>query len=295
MPFVCERGAFGEARNEKIMNFLEKLLQASRQHNSLLCVGLDPEPARFPTVLRSMPVEEAVFRFCQAIINTTAPYVCAYKPNIAFFEVLGSIGMQVFEEVLRIIPSHIPIIVDAKRGDIGTTAQKYAQALFEVYDCDAATVNPYSGYDSMAPFLQYHDKGVFLLCHTSNPGARDFQDLLVSDENGSLGKPLYEVVARRVASWNEAGNCGLVVGATYPSELASIRALCPGMPILIPGVGAQGGDLEVSVKAGVDVQGERAIIAVSRSILYASSDENYADAAREEVRTLQRRINEVRP
>ncbi len=276
------------------MNFLEKLLQASRQQNSLLCVGLDPEPARFPTVLRSMPVEEAVFRFCQAIINATAPYVCAYKPNIAFFEVLGPMGMQVFEEVLRIIPSHIPVIVDAKRGDIGTTAQKYAQAVFEVYGCDAVTINPYLGYDSVAPFLQYRDKGVFLLCRTSNPGARDFQDLLVLDEN-SQSSPLYEIVARRISLWNEWGNCGLVVGATYPSELQTIRVLCPDMPILIPGVGAQGGDLEASVRVGVDVRGEGAIIAVSRSILYASNDENYADAAKEEARTLQRRINEARP
>lgn len=275
------------------MNFLEKLVSASRQHNSLLCVGLDPEPARFPSELRDMPVEKAVVQFCRAIVEATAPYVCAFKPNIAFFEVLGPTGMRVFQEVLHAIPAHIPILVDAKRGDLGNTARNYATALFDVYGCDAATVNPYLGYDSVAPFLAYREKGVILLCRTSNPSARDFQDLLIHDDRGRA-RPLYEVVARRVQTWNEAGNCGLVVGATYPQELRTIRALCPDMPILIPGVGAQGGDLEASVQAGIDARGERAMIAVSRSILYAGNNTDYATVAAQEALLLRDQINRAR-
>jgi orotidine-5'-phosphate decarboxylase len=275
------------------MNFLEKLSMASRQHNSLLCVGLDPEPDRFPAHLRSMPVAQAVVHFCQAVIEATAPYVCAYKPNLAFFEVLGPEGMYVFQEVLRAIPAPVPIIADAKRGDLGNTARNYAAALFDVYGCDAVTVNPYLGYDSVAPFLAYQQKGVLLLCRTSNPSAHDFQDLPVQGEKGQV-RPLYEVVARRVQSWNEAGNCGLVVGATYPQELRAIRALCPNMPILIPGVGVQGGDLEASVIAGVDAMGEKAIIAVSRSVLYAGSGNDFATVAANEARLLRDRINEAR-
>ena len=275
------------------MNFVEKLVTASRQQNSLLCVGLDPESSRFPAELRAMPVTSAVVRFCHTIIEATMPYVCAYKPNLAFFEVLGPAGMQVFQEVLDAIPAHIPIIADAKRGDLGNTARNYATTLFDVYGCDAATVNPYLGHDSVAPFLAYREKGILLLCRTSNPSARDFQDLLVQGEDGQT-RPLYEVVAQRVQSWNRAGNCGLVVGATYPQELRTIRSLCPDMPILIPGVGAQGGDLEAPVAAGVDGRGERAIIAVSRAILYAGHDSNYPAAAGEAAQSLRDQINKAR-
>jgi len=275
------------------MNFLEKLITASRRQNSLLCVGLDPEPGRFPAELRAMPVATAVVRFCHTIIEATAPYVCAYKPNLAFFEVLGPTGMQVFQEVLSAIPAHIPVIADAKRGDLGNTARNYATTLFDVYGCDAATVNPYLGHDSVAPFLAYREKGILLLCRTSNPGARDFQDLLVQSEDNQL-RPFYEVVALRVQSWNQAGNCGLVVGATYPQELQTIRSLCPDMPILIPGVGAQGGDLEASVAAGVDGRGERAIISVSRAILYAGYNSGYPAAAGEAARSLRDQINKAR-
>ena len=275
------------------MNFLDKLLATSRQQNSLLCVGLDPEPERFPAQLHDMPVAKAVTYFCQAIIEATAPYVCAFKPNLAFFEVLGPKGMYIFQDVLSAIPEHIPIIVDAKRGDLGNTARKYATTVFDVYGCDAVTVNPYLGYDSVAPFLAFHDKGVILLCRTSNPSAHDFQDLLVHGEKGHE-RPLYEMIALRVQSWNKAGNCGLVVGATYPKELSNVRSMCPDMPILIPGVGAQGGDLETSVVAGVDVSGEKAIIAVSRAILYAGEGEDYAVSAANEARELRNFINEVR-
>lgn len=275
------------------MHFLEKLLTASRKHDSLLCVGLDPEPGRFPAQLRSMPTTQAVVHFCRAIIEATASFVCAFKPNLAFFEVLGPEGMYIFQEVLGAIPSHIPIIADAKRGDLGNTARNYAAALFDVYGCDAITVNPYLGYDSVAPFLAYQQKGVLFLCRTSNPSARDFQDLLVQDEQGQA-RPLYEVVAQRVQTWNKAGNCGLVVGATYPQELHTLRNMCPDMPILVPGVGTQGGDLEASVTAGVDAFGEKAIIAVSRAVLYAGDGTDYATAAANEARLLRDRINEVR-
>lgn len=298
VPMAClwssrAQGAFILLDEVKTMNFVEKLVMASRRQHSLLCVGLDPEPGRFPAELRGMPVPTAVMHFCRTMIDATAPYVCAFKPNLAFFEVLGPTGMQVFQEVLRTIPAHIPIIADAKRSDLGNTARHYASALLDVYGCDAVTVNPYLGYDSVAPFLAYREKGVLVLCRTSNPGARDLQDLLVQDDDG-LARPLYEIVARRVRSWNEAGNCGLVVGATYPQELGAIRSLCPDMPILIPGVGVQGGDLEASVAAGVDIYGERAIIAVSRAILYASDGGNYASAAESEARSMRDRINEVR-
>jgi orotidine-5'-phosphate decarboxylase len=275
------------------MNFLDKLLTASREQHSLLCVGLDPQPGCFPAELRQVPVATAVLQFCRTIIEVTSPYVCAYKPNLAFFEVLGPTGMQIFQEVLSVIPANIPIIVDAKRGDVSNTARNYASALFDVYACDAATVNPYLGYDSVAPFLAYREKGVFLLCRTSNPGAGDFQDLLVQGEKGQL-RPLYQVVAQRVQSWNQMGNCGLVVGATYPQELRTIRSICPDMPILIPGVGAQSGDLEASVTAGVDAHGERAIVAVSRAILYASDGADYAAAAEYAAQLLRDQINEAR-
>ena len=275
------------------MNFLDKLLAVSRQQNSLLCIGLDPEQERLPSQLHSMPVTRAVTYFCQDIIEATASYVCAFKPNLAFFEVLGPEGMYVFQKVLQAVPRHIPIIVDAKRGDLGNTARNYAATVFDIYACDAVTVNPYLGYDSVAPFLAYEEKAVFFLCRTSNPSAHDFQDLLVCEEKGQV-RPLYEEIAKHVQLWNRIGNCGLVVGATYPQELNTIRSMCPDMPILIPGVGAQGGNLEASVLAGVDVSGEKAIISVSRSILYAGEGEDYAVSAENEARKLRNRINEAR-
>ncbi len=275
------------------MNFLDKLLAVSRQQDSLLCVGLDPEQERLPSRLHNMPAARAVTYFCQAIIEATAPYVCAFKPNLAFFEVLGPEGMYVFQKVLQAVPEHIPIIVDAKRGDLGNTARNYAATVFDIYACDAVTVNPYLGYDSVAPFLAYEEKAVFFLCRTSNPSAHDFQDLLVCEEKGHV-RPLYEEIAKRVQLWNRIGNCGLVVGATYPQELNTIRAMCPDMPILIPGVGAQGGNLEASVLAGVDVSGEKAIISVSRAILYAGDGDDYTVSAAIEARKLRNRINEAR-
>jgi orotidine-5'-phosphate decarboxylase len=275
------------------MNFLDKLLSVSRQQNSLLCIGLDPEHERLPLHIRSMSVAKAVTYFCQAIIDATSPYVCAFKPNLAFFEVLGPEGMYVFQNVLKAVPEHIPIIVDAKRGDLGNTARNYAYAIFDVYGGDAVTVNPYMGYDSVAPFLAYKEKTVFFVCRTSNPGARDIQDLLVNERNGQR-RFLYEEITQRVQLWNRFGNCGLVVGATYPQELNTIRSMCPDLPILIPGVGAQGGNLEASVIAGVDASGEGAIISVSRAILYADDGDDYAVSAANEARKLRNRINEAR-
>jgi orotidine-5'-phosphate decarboxylase len=275
------------------VTFLEKLLTAERQHHSLLCVGLDPEPERLPEHLRALPVERGIIEFCRGIIEATAPYASVFKPNLAFFEVLGPAGLEALREVLRAIPESIPVIADAKRGDIGNTARSYAAALFETYGFDAVTVNPYLGYDAVAPFLAYRERGVILLCRTSNPGARDFQDLLVQ-EAGGQARPLYEVVARRVQNWNEAGNCALVVGATYPQEMRAVRALCPDLPILVPGIGAQGGDLEAIVPLAVDAHGERAMISASRAILYAGSGANYATAAGEAARDLRDQINRAR-
>ncbi|HEX7734706.1 MAG TPA: orotidine-5'-phosphate decarboxylase [Ktedonobacteraceae bacterium] len=278
------------------MTFLEKLLAAERQHHSLLCVGLDPEPERLPEHLRALPVERGIVEFCRGIIEATAPYASVFKPNLAFFEVLGPAGMTALQEVRRAIPGHIPVIADAKRGDIGSTARNYAAAVFETYGFDAVTVNPYLGYDAVAPFLAYRERGVVLLCRTSNPGARDFQDLLVQDVEGAetMTRPLYEVVARRVQNWNKAGNCALVVGATYPQEMGAVRALCPNLPILVPGIGAQGGDLEAIVPLAIDARSERAMISASRSILYADPGANYAAAAGEAARDLRDQINRAR-
>ena len=275
------------------MLFLEKLLAASRQQDSLLCVGLDPEWERLPPHLKFLPQGAAITRFCQEIIEATAPYVCAYKPNMAFYEALGLDGLHILKSILEAVPKGIPVILDAKRGDIGNTAQNYARAAFEVLNADAVTINPYMGYDSVSPFLDYKDKGVFLLCRTSNPGARDLQDLEVQAADGQV-RPLYEAVAQRVQSWNSGENCGLVVGATYPEEMKRIRGLCPTLPILIPGIGAQGGDLEGSVRAGVDGENERAIISASRTVLYADNGADFAAAAANVASDLREQINKAR-
>ena len=262
------------------MKFIDKLLAASRQNRSLLCVGLDPDPGLMPEVNFA--------EFNKAIIDATSDLVCAYKPNFAFYEALGIDGLKLLQETVEYIPANIPVIGDAKRGDIGNTAKAYAQALFVAFGFDAATVNPYLGFDSIEPFINYEDKGVFILCRTSNRGAMDFQDL--ADVGG---RPLYKAVAQKAGEWNVHGNIGLVVGATYPQELKEIRRLCPEMPLLIPGIGAQGGDLELVVKDGVDANREKAIIAVSRQVLYASAGEDFAQAARCAAQELRDRINNV--
>ena len=262
------------------MKFVDKLLAASHRNESLLCVGLDPDPELMPEV--------GLLDFNKAVVDATADLVCAYKPNMAFYEALGIGGLKILQETVEYIPDHIPIIGDGKRGDIGNTAKAYAKALFVTFGFDAATVSPYLGFDSVEPFIGYKDKGVFILCRTSNPGAVDFQSLI-----DGQGMPLYEAVARKAKEWNVHGNIGLVVGATYPEELRAIRQLCPEMPLLIPGIGAQGGDLASTVKYGVDAQGEKAIIAVSRQVLYASRGKDFAQAARHSVQELRDSINKL--
>ncbi len=261
------------------MNFLEKLLQAARSNRSLLCIGLDPDPELMPKV--------DVFQFNRAIIDATSDLVRAYKPNLAFYEALGIEGLKALERTVAYIPKGIPIIGDAKRGDIGSTARAYARALFETLGFDAATVNPYLGYDSLEPFIEYKEKGVFILCRTSNVGSAHFQALTLTETS----RPLFELVAQRAREWNLYGNLGLVVGATYPEELRRVRQICPEMPLLIPGIGAQGGDLASAVRYGVDAKGEKAIISSSRRIIYASKGEDFAAAAREAALNLRDQIN----
>ncbi len=264
------------------MGFLQKLLDISRRNRSLLCVGLDPDPKRLPVA--------DVFAFNKAIIDATADLVCAYKPNLAFYEALGTAGMEALKATVDYVPDAIPVIGDAKRGDVGNTAQAYARALFDFFGFDAVTVNPYLGSDSLAPFLEYADRGVFVLCRTSNPGAADFQDLSCGEER----RPLFEMVALWARQRNRSGEVGLVVGATCPDELRRVRQLCPGMVLLVPGVGVQGGDLELAVSCGVDSQGERAIISSSRQVIYASDGIDFAAAARRAALELQHLINKFR-
>ncbi|MBI2958528.1 MAG: orotidine-5'-phosphate decarboxylase [Chloroflexi bacterium] len=263
------------------MTFLQKLLNASRRNRSLLCVGLDPDPALMPGV----PVGE----FNRRIVESTCDLVCAYKPNLAFYEAMGKDGLIALQHTLESIPVDIPTIADGKRADIGNTSRMYARALFENMGVDAATVNPYLGSDALEPFLEYSEKGVFVLCRTSNPGSSDFQSLECTGPTGTA--PLYMAVARKALQWNIRGNVGLVVGATHPEELQRVRAECPSLPLLIPGIGAQGGDLEDTVRYGVDSRGEMAIIVSSRQILYASRGAHFADAARQAAMRLRDRIN----
>jgi orotidine-5'-phosphate decarboxylase len=259
------------------MKFTDKLLNASRKNKSWLCIGLDPDPEVMPEV--------GVLQFNKAIIEATSDLVCAYKPNLAFYEALGTKGLAILEKTVKYIPGDVPVIGDAKRGDIGNTAKAYAKALFSVLGFDAATVNPYLGFDSLEPFINYRNKGVFILCRTSNKGASDFQSLCIND------LPLYEAVAQKAHEWNIHGNIGLVVGATYPEELNRVRSICPEMPLLIPGIGAQGGDLALAVGYGADARGEKAIINVSRQILYASRGKDFAQAARNVAEQIRHQIN----
>jgi len=262
------------------MNFMEKLITASQKNKSLLCIGLDPDP-------KLMPDKVSIFEFNKAIIDATSDLVCAYKPNFAFYEALGREGLDALKRTVDYISEDIPVIGDAKRGDIGNTAKAYAKAIFENFNFDAATVNPYLGFDSVEPFIQYQDKGVFILCRTSNAGAVDFQSLRCVEHD----RPLFEIVALKAEEWNIHGNIGLVVGATYPEELRLIRQSHPDMPLLIPGIGAQGGDLELTVRYGVDAQGEKAIINSSRQIIYASREKDFAKAARRVALSLRDQIN----
>ncbi len=263
------------------LTFLEKLRSAQNRNQSFLCIGLDPDPSRLQG--RHLP------SFIQAIIEETLDLVCAYKPNLAFFEALGPGGMNILIESLASVPGDIPVIGDAKRGDIGNTAAFYAQALFEQMDFDAVTVNPWGGEDSIRPFADYADRGVFIWCRGSNPSSADIQEQILAD-----GRRVFELVAEAASAWNHNGNIGLVAGATYPQDIARVRSLCPSMPLLIPGVGAQAGDLEACVTAALDARGEGIIINSSRQVLYASSGADFAQAARGVARDLRDQINRAR-
>ena len=267
------------------MTFIEKLTGATRKNNSLLCIGLDPDPGL-------MPGKMGVLEFNRAIIDATHDLVCAYKLNFAFYEAFGGEGFDVLGHTVECIPEGIPVIGDAKRGDIGNTARAYAEAIFSNLNFDAATVNPYLGFDSIEPFAQHRDRGVFVLCRTSNPGSADFQSLDCQADGKS--HPLFQMVAQKASQWNKYGNIGLVVGATHPEELKLIRQSHPDMPLLVPGIGAQGGDLEKAVVYGADANGERAIISSSRQIIYASRGEDFAQAARKAAAELKEQINRYR-
>jgi orotidine-5'-phosphate decarboxylase len=264
------------------VGFFDKLERAAQRNGSLLCVGLDPDPAQ-------MPISD-VAAFNRAIIEATAEFVCAYKPNLAFYEALGERGLAALRETLAAIPAEIPVIADGKRNDIGNTAKAYARALFDELGVDAATVNPYLGGDAVEPFLEREEKAAFILCRTSNPGARDLQDLLVSAPGGGEARPLFEMVAEMARRWNSRGNVGLVVGATYPEELRRVRRLCPEMTFLVPGVGVQGGDVAAVIGNGLDKAGRGLIINVSRQVLYASREKDFAVAAARAARQLRDEI-----
>ena len=255
--------------------FGERLAGAVGENVSLLCVGLDPVPSRFPASLRDdADVARAIVAFNAGVIAATADLVCAYKPNLAFYLAHGKAGVAALEETRHLIPDQIPAVLDAKVGDMDNTAEAYATAYFDTWGFDAVTVNPYLGEDSLAPFMRRPERGVLVVCKTSNPGSGDLQDLSTFD--GERQQPLSLTVADRVASWSERwpATLGLVVGATYPEELAAVRHRGPDLPILLPGIGAQGGDLEASLHAGLDAQGAGLLISASRSVIYAGSGQN---------------------
>ena len=253
------------------MSFTQRVNDVIKKKNSLLCVGLDSVIEKMPSSLQKS--NDPLFEFNKQIIDATADFASAFKVNLAFYEAYGLQGWRALEKTVHYLPDDVIKIADAKRGDIGNTASMYARALFEELGADAVTVNPYMGFDSAQPFLRDESKGVFFLCLTSNPGSQDFQRFRNGDEK------LYERVAATVRVWNEKDNCGLVVGATHPDELADIRRLAGDMPFLIPGIGAQGGDVEASVKNGVGDRNAPALFNSSRAIIYASRGNEFARAA----------------
>jgi orotidine-5'-phosphate decarboxylase len=269
-------------------SFLDRLSQRWRGQRTLLCVGLDPEPARLPLHLADRP--DAMLRFCRDIVDATADLVCAFKPQVAYFAAHRA------EDQLEALIGHIrerhpavPVILDAKRGDIGSTAEQYAREAFERYRADAVTLSPLMGFDSIEPFLQHRGHGAFLLCRTSNAGGSQLQMLDVG------GERLYERIARLAAGeWNVSGQLGLVVGATYPQELARVRAIAPALPLLVPGIGAQGGDIDAALRAGLDGAAAGLIINSSRAILYAGSGEQFAQQARRAAADTRDRIEAAR-
>lgn len=270
------------------VTFIEKLSARWRTADTLLCVGLDPDPTRFPAGLRDR--DDAIFAFCCAIADATADLACAFKPQIAYFaSQRAEDQLESTIAYLRRKHPQVPVILDAKRGDIGATAEHYAREAFERYNADAVTLSPFMGFDSIAPYLAYADRGAFLLCRTSNAGGNELQML----DTG--GERLFERIARLAAGgWNRSGQLGLVVGATYPAELARVRHLATGLPLLVPGIGAQGGDVMASVEAGQTADGTGMVINSSRAILYASAGEDFAAAARSAAERTRDEINRFR-
>jgi orotidine-5'-phosphate decarboxylase len=283
--------------------FVEKLRAAQEANDSWVCVGLDPVVERMPAPV--LKRDEPFLPFLKAIVDATADVVCAFKPNLGFYLALGAAGVIALERIVTYIPDEIPVILDAKFNDIGHTAQAYARGAFEALGVDAVTTNPYLGQDGIAPFLGSADRAAFVLARTSNQSAGDFQDLRVYPHPGRAGASipsdtewpaLYQTVVQRVQSWNEQfpGTCGLVVGATYPEELARVRAEAPDLLFLIPGIGAQGGNLQAAVRHGPATAGPGPIVSTSRGVLYASAGEDFADSARAAAERLQRQINSMR-
>ncbi|MFN6061350.1 MAG: orotidine-5'-phosphate decarboxylase [Burkholderiales bacterium] len=264
------------------MTFLEQLKHATQISGSVLCVGLDPEPAKFPVHLQSQP--DAIYAFCAQIVDATHDLVCAFKPQIAYFAAHRAEAQleQLIAHIRSVAPA-VPVILDAKRGDIGSTAEQYAIEAFERYGADAVTLSPFMGFDSIEPYVKRHGKGAFLLCRTSNPGGDDWQTRRLADVDGQ--PRLFEHLAHLAQGpWNLNGQLGLVVGATYPDEIARVREIAPALPLLIPGVGAQGGDAATTLKAGLRKQGDQIsgpiIVNSSRAILYASPTKDFAQTAR---------------
>ena len=265
-------------------SFRDRLDSAITSHDSLLCIGIDPDPELMGT--------PDLFDFGRSIVEATWDLACAFKLNLAFFEAHGSAGYRAMERIVEFIDRRVPVIGDAKRSDMGNSARFYAKGLYDSFGFDAAVVNPYLGTEGVEPFLEYVDRGVLILCRTSNPGSGDFQELVVSE--GGREIPLYEVVAERAVAWNTRGNVGLVAGATYPEQTRRIRAIAPALPILLPGVGAQGGALEAALSATLDGSGRGVMVAVSRDVIFASQGADFAEAARAAAETWRARIETTR-
>jgi orotidine-5'-phosphate decarboxylase len=264
-----------------VSRFIDKLTAAAKGQNCCLCVGLDPDPEKFPAHLKDKGAG-GIAEFNRAVIDATKDLAAAYKPNLAFYEAHGEIGLRALSETLAHVPSEIVTIGDAKRGDIGNTARQYARALFDLHGFDAVTLNPYMGSDAVRPFVEYEDRGVLLLALTSNPGSADLQ----------RHHDLFYRVVEMASELNESGNVGLVVGAQHPEELAKIRLLAGDMPILVPGIGAQGGDLAAVIEAGKGKEPGRLLINVSRGILYASDGSDHAERSRQVAQDL---VDEMNP
>jgi orotidine-5'-phosphate decarboxylase len=280
------------------MNFVEQLARAETINDSLLCVGLDPDPARFPGAWQHDPAR--IFDFCATIVDVTKDLVIAFKPQIAYFA--AHRAEDQLERLIRHIHAvapEVPVILDAKRGDIGSTAEQYAREVFERYQADAVTLSPFMGFDSIAPYLRYEGKGAILLCRTSNPGGDDLQARTLSGPGGRPGDKVYEHIARMAqGEWNASGQLALVVGATYPAEIERVRELAPSLPLLIPGLGAQGGDAVATVHAGWRADGGRTtgsiIVSSSRAVLYASRGNDFAAAARQVAEATRDELNAAR-